>query len=260
MRIGYLDPFSGASGEMLLGALLDLGVPLDAVHQVLDGLHLEGWELGCTIVSRRGIGSTLVEVQAPRADVVRTWAHIRDLLGSAKIPPEVRDRAVATYQRLARAEGQVHRRDPERVVFHEIGPVDGLITIVGACAAFQWLGLDRLFCGPVAQGVGVTRGEHGLVPIPSPVVLELLRGAPTYSTGESVQLSTPTGAALLAEWTDEWSPLPSLRVDLIGYGAGARQLERPNVLRVVVGDEVAAPATVRPLRRQHTPAPRDDPA
>lgn len=236
MRIGYVDPFSGATSEMLLGALLDAGAPESAVLQCLDGLRIDDWKLRTETVSRRGVGATLVRVQSEADDVVRTWAHIQDLLQNAALPEPVRTRALATYRRLAEAEARIHRRDLDRVHFHELGPLDGLIAIVGACAGFHALSLEAVVCGPVAQGIGMARSEHGLIPIPAPVVLELLRGAPTYSTGLPVALTTAAGAALLAEWAQEWGPLPPMRVEAVGYGAGIRQFERPNVLRLVVGE------------------------
>ena len=235
MRVAHVDPFSGASGDMLLGAVVDAGVPLEGIVEVLNGLALDGWEVTEETVTRAGIGATRVHVTTHEDGVIRTWANIRELLAAARLPEPVRARALATFGRLAEAEARIHRRDVERVHFHEVGALDAVVDIVGVCAGLHQLGVERVTCGPVAQGHGMTRGEHGLLPVPAPAVLELLAGAPTYATGESVELCTPTGAALLAEWTDEWCELPPILVERAGYGAGARDLDRPNVVRIVLG-------------------------
>lgn len=239
MTVLHVDPISGASGDMLLGALLDLGVDLDAIRAVLDPLGVGGWSITAEEVTRAGIGATAALVRADESGVVRTWGNVRELLQRAPLPEGVRARALGTFERLARAEGRIHRVTPERVHFHEVGAVDAIVDIVGVCAALDLLGVERVTCGPVPQGVGMTRAAHGMLPIPAPAVLELLRGAPTYSTGQPVELCTPTGAALLAEWVDAWGDPPPMTITAAGYGAGARELERPNVLRVVLG--VAAP-------------------
>lgn len=247
MRVAHVDPFSGASGDMLLGALVDAGVALEHIIAVLDGLDVDGWELRAETVTRGGIGATRVHVEAREDGVVRTWANVRDLLAAARLPDAVRARATATFHRLAQAEARIHRRDIDRVHFHEVGALDAIVDIVGVCAGFAFLGVERVTCGPVAQGTGMTRSEHGWLPVPAPAVLALLAGAPTYSTGQPVELCTPTGAALLAEWTDEWADLPPVVVDVVGYGAGARELDRPNVVRVVLGEAVREGGASRAL-------------
>jgi pyridinium-3,5-bisthiocarboxylic acid mononucleotide nickel chelatase len=238
MTVAHIDPVSGASGDMLLGALLDAGAALDGVRDVIGALGLRGWSLTAETVVRGGIGATHAVVATEDTSVVRTWTNVRELLAGAPLPEAVRGRALATFRRLAEAEGRIHRIAPERVHFHEVGALDAIVDVVGVCAALAQLGVDRVTCGPVPQGVGMTRAAHGLLPIPAPAVLELLRGAPTFSTGLPVELCTPTGAALLAEWVDAWGDLPALVVGATGYGAGTRELERPNVVRVVLGEPV----------------------
>lgn len=235
MTVLHIDPVSGASGDMLLGALLDLGVEEAALVEVLRTLELGGWRLTTRSVTKAGIGATAVTVVAEDTGVVRTWANVRELVTSSGLPEPVRVRALATFERLAHAEARVHRTEPERVHFHEVGGVDAIVDIVGVCAGLHLLDAHRVTCGPVPQGVGMTRGAHGLLPIPAPAVLELLAGAPTYATGVAAELCTPTGAALLAEWVNDWGPMPALVVERTGYGAGSRDLDRPNVLRIVVG-------------------------
>lgn len=232
----HIDPVSGASGDMLLGALLDAGVAEDDLRALLAGVDLTGWELETVTTTRAGIGALSVTVRAEERGVVRTWANVRELLASARLPEPVRARALGAFRRLAEAEAGVHRTDPERVHFHEVGAVDAIVDVVGVCGGLHLLGADRVTCSAVPQGTGMTRGAHGPLPLPAPAVLALLVGAPTYAPGIAAELTTPTGAALLAEWVDEWTALPALVVERIGYGAGSRDLEeRPNVLRLVVG-------------------------
>jgi uncharacterized protein (TIGR00299 family) protein len=247
VKVGHVDPFSGASGDMLLGAVVDAGVGLGDIVAALTGLGLEGWALTAEPALRGGIGATRVLVATHEDGVVRTWANVRERIGGADLPAVVKTRALATFRRLAEAEARIHRRDVERVHFHEVGALDAIIDVVGVCAGLHLLGIESLSCGPVAQGVGMARSEHGLLPIPAPAVLELLRGAPTYATGVPAELCTPTGAALLAEWTSSWGPMPALVVDRVGYGAGSRDLDRPNVVRLVVGDAADGPAATRAL-------------
>jgi hypothetical protein len=241
MTVVHVDPVSGASGDMLLGAVLDAGVDPRALGDILDGLELGSFELETAPVTRAGIGALSVVVRTSEAGAVRTWADVRDLLSTARLPEPVRARALSTFRRLAEAEARVHRTEPERVHFHEVGAVDALVDIVGVCGGFHLLGADRVTCGPLPLGSGMTRGAHGPLPLPAPAVLELLTGAPVYSPGISAELCTPTGAALLAEWVEDWGPMPPITVERVGYGAGTRDLaERPNVLRLLVGQPAGA--------------------
>ena len=236
MRAVHIDAYSGASGDMFLGALIDAGVPMGDLEAVLRGLPLDGWSLDAEPTSRQGIGGTVVRVHTDEDGVVRTWGNVRSLLSAANLPEPVRARAVGAFSRMAAAEARIHRVAVDRVHFHEVGAVDAIIDVVGVCAALHLLGVERATCGPVAMGSGMVRAPHGFSPIPAPIVVELLRGVPTFATDVAAELCTPTGAALLAEWVDEWGPQPAMVVDRIGYGAGTRDLDRPNVLRVTIGE------------------------
>ena len=235
--IGWLDCAAGASGDMLLGALVDVGVPLTALQDAVDALGI-GVLLYASPVTRAGLGATQVQVQLPERDpVTRTWADVRALLGEAALPAEVRDRALAVFGRLAVAEAAVHRVPAEQVHFHEVGAHDALADIVGVCAGLARLGLTRLLASPVALGSGVSRGAHGPLPIPAPAVLALLTGVPVQTGAAAHEACTPTGAALLAEWVQTWSGLPPLTVHRVGVGAGGRDpAEVANVLRLVLGE------------------------
>ncbi|MCF6507697.1 nickel pincer cofactor biosynthesis protein LarC [Blastococcus sp. MG754426] len=247
MTIGWLDLAAGASGDMLLGALVDAGVPLDVPARAVAALPVEPVRLTTEQVTRHGLGATRVHVHAPPSDVRRTWADVRELLRSAALPAPVRDGALDVFERLAVAEGRVHRVDPAEVHFHEVGALDALADVVGVVAAFEHLGLSRLTASPVALGSGTARGSHGVVPVPGPAVLELLAGAPVHAGAVPAETCTPTGAALLAARVEEWTTLPALRVERVGVGAGARDPEQqPNVVRLVLG-HAGDPAPARPV-------------
>lgn len=235
--IGWLDLAAGASGDMLLGALVDAGVPLEVLATAVAALPVEQIRLVTEQTTRHGLGATRVHVHAPESSEHRTWADVRSLLAAAALDPAVRDGALAVFERLAVAEGRVHRMSPDDVHFHEVGALDALADVVGVVAGFEHLGLDRLFASPVTLGSGSARGAHGVVPIPGPAVLELLTGVPVVAGPVPAEMCTPTGAALLAARVDEWTALPPLRVVRVGTGAGGRDPEElPNVVRLVLGE------------------------
>ncbi|MGZ4643451.1 MAG: nickel pincer cofactor biosynthesis protein LarC [Blastococcus sp.] len=235
--IGWLDLSAGASGDMLLGALVDAGVPLEVPAAAIAALPVEQIRLVTEQTTRHGLGATRVHVHAPPSSEHRTWADVRGLLADADLAPAVRDGALAAFERLAVAEGAVHRVSPDEVHFHEVGALDALADVVGVVAGFEHLGLTRLSASPVALGSGSARGAHGVVPIPGPAVLELLRGVPVVAGPVPAEMCTPTGAALVAARVDEWTTLPAMRVQRVGVGAGGRDPdELPNVVRLVLGE------------------------
>ncbi|MGZ4550768.1 MAG: nickel pincer cofactor biosynthesis protein LarC [Blastococcus sp.] len=235
--IGWLDLSAGASGDMLLGALVDAGVPLEVPAAAIAALPVEQIRLVTEQTTRHGLGATRVHVHAPPSSEHRTWADVRGLLADADLAPAVRDGALAAFERLAVAEGAVHRVSPDEVHFHEVGALDALADVVGVVAGFEHLGLTHLAASPVALGSGSARGAHGVVPIPGPAVLELLRGVPVAAGPVPAEMCTPTGAALIAARVDEWTTLPAMRVQRVGVGAGGRDPdELPNVVRLVLGE------------------------
>ncbi len=242
-RIGWFHCLAGASGDMMLGALVDAGVPVEVIQDAVDSLGVERVELHVDEVTRHGLGATKVDVRVTRSTVVRTWPHVQHLLESASLALPVKQRALNVFERLAHAEARIHRTSPDLVHFHEIGGLDAFADIVGTAAGLHHLGLDEVHASPVATGMGMTRGEHGLIPVPTPAVLELLRGAPVYSGGVPFELCTPTGAALLAGTVTAWGDMPQLVVTAVGAGAGDRDLDEvPNILRLVVGEAAAQQA------------------
>lgn len=240
--LAWIECRAGAAGDMLLGALVDAGAALDAVQAAVDALDA-GIRLTARPVRRHGLAATKLDVLAdrgggPAAPVTRTWRDVRTLIEHAELAEPVRARALDAFARLARAEAAAHGVEPDQVHFHEVGALDAIADVVGCCAALHLLGIGEAVGTSVALGRGMSRGAHGLVPVPAPAVLEVLReaGAPVYAGAAPYELCTPTGAALLAATVDRWDELPPMRVTATGTGAGDRDFdEAPNVVRVVVG-------------------------
>jgi pyridinium-3,5-bisthiocarboxylic acid mononucleotide nickel chelatase len=237
--IGWLDCAAGASGDMLLGTLVDAGVPVAELQHAVDAVAPERVELHVSSVTRHGIGATSVRVRTGETNVRRTWTDVRELLLGAFLPDPVLTLALGVFERLARAEAKVHRTIPERVHFHEVGALDAIADVVGVAAGLHALGLTALTAGTVTVGSGGTaRGAHGAIPVPAPATLALLAdaGAPVAAGPVAAEMCTPTGAALLAAAVDGWGPLPAMVPDRVAYGAGGRDPEElPNVLRLVLG-------------------------
>jgi uncharacterized protein (TIGR00299 family) protein len=245
--LAWFHCFAGIAGDMALGSLLDAGADLDEVRALLGRLPVSGWELEVEATMRGGIAATRAVVHAADDGVVRTYAHISGLVDEARLPQRVRDRAQATFATLAEVEGRLHRRPTEQVHFHEVGSLDAIVDVVGTCSALEVLGVGEVWASPVATGTGMVRTAHGILPNPAPAVVELLRGAPTYGRDVQVELTTPTGAALLAATVTGWGPLPAMTVTATGFGAGTRDLEGlPNLTQVVIGEGRTAPEAAQP--------------
>lgn len=242
MRALYFDCFSGASGDMILGALLDAGADEAAVRAALDGLQLEAWELRVEETKRASLRATKVTVDVAASPAERNYPDIVELIEGSPLEDRVKNLALTTFRVLAEAEARVHAVPVERVHLHEVGSLDAIIDVVASCAAFVSLGVERTFCSAVAMGHGFAATTHGTIPVPPPAVVEILvaRGAPVAGGGER-ELLTPTGAALLATLVDEFADFPVLRLETVGYGAGSAEREVPNVLRALVGELAAAP-------------------
>jgi hypothetical protein len=247
-QIAWFHCFSGIAGDMALGSLIDAGADLDEVRGLCERLPVTGWKLDAEPVMRSGIAATKAIVLAEETSVVRTAAHIAALVEEGRLPDRVRTRALATFQALAEAEGHLHRRPPSQVHFHEVGGLDAIVDVVGTCAALEVLGIDEVHSSPVAQGHGMHRTAHGLLPSPAPAVVELLKGAPTYGVDVDVELTTPTGAALLAANVVGFGPMPDMTVEASGFGAGTHEMEeRPNLTQVVLGQRREAMESGQPV-------------
>lgn len=247
MRLAYFDCFSGASGDMILAAAVDAGAPLAEIEAALRRLPVTGWTIAAERVARGAVRATRIQVAVTEAHHHRGLARIREILGAAGLPPGVAAHAEQVFTRLAEAEARVHGVAVDAVHFHEVGAVDAIVDIVGGCLALELLGVDEVACSALNVGAGRVQTAHGLLPVPAPATADLLRGAPTYSTGIERELVTPTGAAFLAARVARFGPMPPMVVRQIGYGAGAADLaEQPNVLRLFLGDALAAPAGAWP--------------
>src|SRR5712692_9876421 len=247
MKIAYFDCFSGISGDMVLGALVNAGCPLASLEAELRRLPLTGWKISAAMVRRGAVMATRVEVETTEHHHHRSLGTILQLIDQASLPPRVADRARRIFCRLGEAEARVHDVPIENVHFHEVGAVDAIVDIVGACIGFELLGVEEFSCSALNLGDGRVETQHGVLPVPAPATAELLRGAPLYSTGISKELVTPTGAAIASTLASRFGPMPPMTVGAIGYGAGAAELsEQPNVLRLFIGEwaarEMPAPA------------------
>ncbi|MCL6480692.1 MAG: nickel pincer cofactor biosynthesis protein LarC [Firmicutes bacterium] len=248
MRIAYFDCFSGISGDMTLGALLDAGIPLEQIEAGLRRLPLAGWTITAEKVRRGALAATQVHVTAQDQKTHRHLSQILDLIAAADLPSRVVERARRIFERLGAAEARIHNVPIENVHFHEVGAVDAILDIVGACLGFELAGIETFVCSPVNVGGGRARTAHGTLPVPAPAAAELLKGAATYSTGVDRELATPTGVAIASTLATQFGPLPPMRVEAIGYGAGSWELaEQPNVLRLFLGETAPEP-TVRATR------------
>ena len=251
MRIAYFDPFSGASGDMILGALIDAGLDPNALRAELGKIDLASYSLQVMAVSQHGIHGTGVTVTAADDGVSRDWATIRDLLLASALAPPVRDRAIAIFQRLAEAEARVHGSTIDQIHFHEVGGIDAIVDIAGASIGLALLGIERVYCGPPRLGRGFVWSQHGLIPVPAPATAELLARAkapvagadhPSGATGHEpveAELLTPTGAAILTTIAE--FRRPDFAPTAIGYGFGRKELPWPNALRVWLGEREYAP-------------------
>jgi hypothetical protein len=247
-KILYLDCFSGASGDMVLGALIDLGVPIDGLRAALATLVPAGCELTATRVARSGIGAVQFEVREG-GDGHETGGHARhrglheilEMIARAGLPERVASRAGLLFQRLGRVEADIHQVPIERVHFHEVGALDSIVDIVGAVWAIDPLGVDRVCASALNTGSGTVATAHGELPVPAPATIRLLEGAPAYSSGVQGELLTPTGALLVTGHATSYGPMPAMTIRRTGYGAGQRQVPgRPNVLRAVMGEVSAS--------------------
>jgi len=238
-RTLYVDCIGGVAGDMLLGALIDAGATVD-----LDGLGVEGLRIELGKAERHGIVATTVRVVGAPSQPHRHWSSIRGQIDAAQLPPRVRERAQAAFEKLAIAEGHIHGIEPEHVHFHEVGAVDAIGEVVGVALALESLHVDKVICSPLPLGRGFTDAAHGRLPLPAPATVSLLEGAPVYGVELATELVTPTGAALVSSLASGYGPVPTMTLEGSGYGAGTKDFKQlPNVVRVMLGSDIT-PATV----------------
>lgn len=294
MKVAYFDCFAGISGDMTVGALLDLGLDLARLEQELQKLPLAGYRLEASQVNKQGVRATQFrvlladgegerladsefeevkpeELPAGQAETEihhhhdhhsgatgpeqRSLQEILTLIDQSELSSKVKAIAQAIFQRLGEAEAQVHGLPVEEVHFHEVGGVDAIVDIVGAAIGLEQLGIERVYASPLHLGSGFVRCAHGLYPVPAPATANLVAGAPVYSTAAKGELVTPTGAAIITTLAHQFGPLPPLVSQATGYGAGSRNREFPNVLRVYLGEATGAAESGGETERSRTPFP-----
>jgi pyridinium-3,5-bisthiocarboxylic acid mononucleotide nickel chelatase len=256
MRIAYLDCASGISGDMTLGALIDAGADLAAIQAGIDSLGLPSCRLVRSEVKKKGFRATQITVEHEPEHKHRHLHHITVMIDGSTFTARQKELAKRIFQKLAEAEAKVHGSTIEKVHFHEVGAVDSIADIVGSAIGFDLLGVERIVCSPVPTGHGFVEIAHGRCSIPAPATGELLRGIPLAPLDVEGELTTPTGAAIIAALAEEFGPLPAMTTNRIGYGAGQKDFSHPNILRILIGEPTsgeAASAAGRHNVRQHHP-------
>jgi pyridinium-3,5-bisthiocarboxylic acid mononucleotide nickel chelatase len=237
MKLAYFDCFSGISGDMALGALVDAGCNLEVLRSGLQGLQVPGWTISSEKVWKNGMSATLVRVATQDQSKHRSLSAILEIFDKSRLPEPVTKNAAAIFRKLGEAEASVHDLPLEKIHFHEVGAVDAIVDIVGACIGFESLGIQKFACSALNVGGGTAKMAHGVLPVPAPATAKLLQGKPTYSNGVQRELVTPTGAAIVSTLCDSFGPQPAMSVSAIGYGAGSADLEgQPNVVRIMIGE------------------------
>jgi uncharacterized protein (TIGR00299 family) protein len=236
MKILYLNCFSGISGDMFLGAMLDLGVSRESLSAGLEMLGIAGLKIEAAAVDKKGFKATTAEVIAPDTAEERHLSEILTIIKNSGLPADIMSLSEAIFRRLGVAEAKVHGTTVEHVHFHEVGALDTIADIVGAAICLKELGIDQVYASPVNVGGGKVRTSHGLLSVPAPATAELLRNVPCYSTDVKAELTTPTGAAILTEICKGFGPMPAVQMKKTGYGAGSKDLDTPNVLMAVLGE------------------------
>lgn len=241
MRLCYIDAFSGISGDMLVGALADAGADVQRIRAALEALGA-GASVRFERTQRGGIAATKFHVEAAGPSRHRRLDDILGLIAQSELPDAVKQKSMEVFRRLGEVEAAIHQVPVERVHFHEVGAVDSIADVVGACLGFELLGVEEVQCSPLNLGGGTVQTQHGVLPVPAPATAALLAGIPVYSDGPAVELTTPTGAVLAVTLSRAFGALPPMVIGRIGYGAGSRELPgRPNVLRVLIGEASRAP-------------------
>lgn len=244
MKTLYFDCFAGASGDMILGAMVAAGVDPGFLREQLSLLGVSGFSIDFETVNRSGLSATYTRVETAHEHSHRSIADIKQIIHGSDLSGAVKQRAVQIFTRLAEAEARVHNEPVEHVHFHEVGALDAIVDVVGAAICFDALKIERFVCSPLHVGSGMMKMAHGQFPIPPPAVTELLKGVPFYATEIKGELLTPTGAAIITTVCSEYGPIPAIKTEATGYGAGTREYQDfPNVLRVLVGESEARDAT-----------------
>lgn len=249
MRVLYFDCFAGISGDMTLGALIDCGIDVESFKSELGKLHLHGYSLDIKKSIKNGITGTDVNVILEEHDHDdghdhhdmhhhhRNLKDIEDIINNSELDDKIKETSIRIFRKLAEAEAKIHGKSIEDIHFHEVGAVDSIVDIVGAAICVHMLKIDKFIASPVNTGMGFVKCQHGIIPVPGPAAVELLKGAPVYSLDINTELVTPTGAAIISTLCESFGLIPPMTVENTGYGCGKKELEIPNLLRVIIGDE-----------------------
>ena len=241
IRAAYFDCYSGISGDMILGALIDLGIKLKDIEVNLKKIDLKGYKLEKKCVQRNGIAGTQIQVISKLNNNTshphRKFSHIKEIISSSELPSIVKNNSIEIFKRIAKVEAQIHKTTIENIHFHEIGGIDSIVDIVGCVWAIESLKLDKIYSSALNVGEGFVDCAHGRLPVPAPATLKLLKGIPTFSSGVKKELTTPTGAAIIGFYAYKFQSMPTMKVLKDGYGAGERIVSSlPNLLRVILGE------------------------
>jgi uncharacterized protein (TIGR00299 family) protein len=237
MKTLYFDCFAGASGDMILGALVALGVDKNELIEQIRLLDVSDFDIEFTKMDKSGISAIHAEVKVPPEHAHRHLHHIEKIINNSRLGEKIKRRAIEIFTNLAEAEAKIHGIEIGKVHFHEVGAMDAIVDVIGACVAFELLGIERFVCSKIHVGSGSAQMAHGKFPVPPPAITELLKDAPIYSTEIEGELITPTGAAIIATVCDEFGAIPEMIIERTAYGAGTRDYEKfPNVLRLMLGE------------------------
>ena len=239
MKTAYLDCFAGASGDMLLGALVDAGMPEFELDNCLACLNLEEISIQIKPVLKAGLGAVNVQVGSLEKVKERNFSEILDIIKKSQLPGNIQKKALEVFEKIGRVEASIHRTEIENLHLHELGGLDTIVDICGVIWGLDFFSIEKLVSSPIPLGRGTGASEHGIIPIPAPATIELLKEVPVYSKDIESELVTPTGAALISTLADSYGAIPRMIVESIGYGAGDRDLPIPNILRVIIGDDQA---------------------
>jgi uncharacterized protein (TIGR00299 family) protein len=238
MRIAYFDCFSGISGDMFVGALLDAGLKIEILEKELNKLNLSGYQLEVNKVLKKGISASQFKVKIQEKGVERRFKDILNILEESKLDEEIKNEVKKIFFKIAEAESKIHQEDIEKIHFHEIGGLDSIMDISSAVIGIKALEIKEIYSSPLPLGKGFVKCAHGILPLPAPATLELLKNIPTYSGGMESEMVTPTGAAIISTLTKDFGERPLMKIEKIGYGAGEREFSIPNLLRVSIGEKI----------------------
>jgi len=238
MKIAYFDCFSGISGDMTVGALLDAGLKIETLEKELNKLGLSGYQLDVNKVVKKGISATQFKVKIKEEGVHRRFKDILDILEKSKLDEEIKKETEKIFFNIAQAESKIHRKDIDKIHFHEIGGLDSIIDITSAVIGIKTLGIKEIYSSVLPVGKGFVKCAHGVIPVPAPATLELLKNIPTYSGGIESEMITPTGAGIIGTLAKSFGERPLMKIGRIGYGAGEKEFTIPNLLRVSIGEKI----------------------